>query len=56
MKFKFENSVYEVIRTVPSTVEGWTHSAEVKRVRGKKRYYANLLVVDGAVIHARVVS
>lgn len=56
MKFTYGNSVYEVIRTVPSTVDGWTHSAEVKRVRGKKKYYANLVITNGAVIVAKVVA
>jgi hypothetical protein len=57
MKFSFRNSTYEVLRTAPSTVGGgWTHSAEVKRLRGKKTYYANLVVENGQVVHAFVVS
>jgi hypothetical protein len=34
---------------------GWTHFAEVKRANGRKSYYANLLVVDGAVLQTKVV-
>jgi hypothetical protein len=57
MKFSFRNSTYEVLRTAPSTVGGgWTHSAEVKRLNGKKTYYANLVVENGQVVHAFVVS
>jgi hypothetical protein len=55
MKFTFRNSVYEVLRTFPNIVGGgWTCSAEVKRVRGKKTYYANLLVENGEVVYAVV--
>ena len=34
---------------------GWSHFAAIKRTNGKKVYYANLLVVDGAVVDTTVV-
>jgi hypothetical protein len=56
MKFTYGNSVYEVLRMKPSTVKGWTHFAEVKRVNGKKRYCANIMVAHGGVITARIIG
>jgi hypothetical protein len=38
-----------------STQLGWSHFAEIKRVNGRKSYYANLLIVDGAVVQTKVV-
>ncbi len=34
---------------------GWSHFAAIKRINGKKVYYANLLVVDGEVVDTTVV-
>jgi hypothetical protein len=34
---------------------GWSHFAAIKRINGKKVYYANLLVVDGEVVNTTVV-
>lgn len=35
---------------------GWTHFASVSRPNGKKEYYANLVIVDGQIIHTTVVN
>lgn len=56
MRFSYQGSIFEVLKTTPSTVTGWTHSAEVKRLNGKKTYYANIVVVDGLVINAKVIG
>jgi hypothetical protein len=34
---------------------GWSHFAEIKRVNGRKTYFANLLIIDGAVVQTKVV-
>lgn len=34
---------------------GWTHVAAVTRPNGSKVYYANLMVVDGAILQSMVV-
>lgn len=56
MRFSYQGSIFEVIKTSPSTIKGWTHSAEVKRINGKKTYYANIVVVDGMIVNAKVIT
>lgn len=34
---------------------GWTHFASVSRPKGKKAYYANLLIADGQIVNSVVV-
>lgn len=34
---------------------GWTHFASVTRPKGKKSYYANLLIADGEIVNSVVV-
>ena len=38
-----------------STKLGWSHYAEVKRANGRQTYFANLLIVDGAILQTKVV-
>lgn len=38
------------------TGDGWTHRAEVMRLNGKKRYYANIQIADGVVVAVNVIG
>lgn len=35
---------------------GWTHFAEVKRINGRRTYFANLLIVDGEIMDSKVIN
>ena len=36
--------------------KGWTHTAAVTRPRGKKLYWANLVIEDGKILHSAIIG
>lgn len=51
--FKIEHIKEHTSEVITSL--GWSHFAAVSRVKGHKTYYANLLIVDGVILHSSVV-
>lgn len=52
-KFKIAHIIEHTSEVITSM--GWTHYAAVQRMNGRKTYYANLMIVDGEILHSTVV-
>jgi hypothetical protein len=51
--FKIEHIKEHTSEVITSL--GWSHFAAVSRLKGHKTYYANLMIVDGVIVHSSVV-
>jgi hypothetical protein len=54
------NTKFKIVHIMEHTSEvitslGWSHFAAVQRMKGHKTYYANLMIVDGEILHSTVV-
>ncbi len=58
--FNYNNQTWKINHIMETTSlvreMGWSHFASVSRPNGKKTYYANLVILDGKIVHSMVVA
>lgn len=58
--FNSQNQTWKINHIIETTGIvrdlGWSHIANVSRPKGTKQYYANLLIIDGQIVHSMVVA